>query len=96
MSDISDPLSELDRRRRKARFRAWHRGMREADLVLGGFADAEVTRLDEEELGLFEALLDEPDGDIVKWITGELELPARQDNALTRRLIQSFRPFQKN
>ena len=32
----------LDPRRRKILFRAWHRGMREVDLLLGPFADASL------------------------------------------------------
>ena len=36
----------LDPRRRKLLFRSWHRGMREMDLILGGFADAAIARLD--------------------------------------------------
>ena len=32
----------MDARRRRLKFRSWHRGMREMDLVLGRFADAEL------------------------------------------------------
>ena len=44
----------LDLRRRKLLFRAWHRGMREMDLIMGGFADARVEALSEGELTEFE------------------------------------------
>jgi antitoxin CptB len=44
----------LDARRAKALFRSWHRGMREVDLILGGFADAEIASLTDAELGQYE------------------------------------------
>ncbi|RUU81224.1 succinate dehydrogenase assembly factor 2, partial [Mesorhizobium sp. M7A.T.Ca.TU.009.01.3.1] len=40
----------LDVRRRKLLFRSWHRGMREMDLILGTFADAEIGALTAEEI----------------------------------------------
>ena len=66
----------LDVRRRRTHFRAWHRGMRETDLILGRFADAEIASLTDSELGAFEALLDEQDRDILAWLTGEAPTPA--------------------
>ena len=52
----------LDERRRRLLFRAWHRGMREMDLILGRFADANIDRLADRELDEFECLMDLPDG----------------------------------
>lgn len=78
--------AELDYRRRKLLFRSWHRGMREVDLVLGNFADAELATLDEAELAIYEALMGEPDGDILKWVTGEVPVPPRHDTPLFGRL----------
>jgi antitoxin CptB len=81
----------LDIRRRKARFRSWHRGMREADLIMGGFADAHIESLDEADLGLYEALLDVPDADLIRWVTGELPVPAAEDTPLFRRIAAHAR-----
>lgn len=78
--------AELDYRRRKLLFRSWHRGMREVDLVLGAFADAEIATLDEAELGVYEALMAEPDGELLKWVTGEQPVPARHDTPLFERV----------
>jgi hypothetical protein len=36
---MPDDREALDTLRRKLRFRAWHRGTREADLLIGSFAD---------------------------------------------------------
>ncbi len=78
-----------DQRRRRARFRAWHRGLRELDLLMGGFADSHIDGLGEADLAAFEALLREPDSDVLKWITGEAEVPSVHDTPLFARLIAS-------
>jgi len=76
----------LDVRRRKLLFRAWHRGMREMDLILGRFADRAVAGLSEGELTEFENLLAVPDPALLAWITGETVVPADHDGPLLRRL----------
>jgi antitoxin CptB len=76
----------LDTRRRRARFRSWHRGMREADLILGRFADGRIAALTEAELEQYEALLDMPDADLLKWVTGEQPVPAAYDTDLFRQI----------
>jgi antitoxin CptB len=81
------PREDPDVRRRRLLFRAWHRGMREVDLLLGRFADATVAGLDEAELAGFEALLDVPDRQILAWVTGEAAVPAEADTPLLRRLL---------
>jgi antitoxin CptB len=63
MSDL--PAHEdIEVRKRRMLFRAWHRGMREMDLILGRFADGNISRLSEHEIGLLEALMEMPDPDI--------------------------------
>jgi antitoxin CptB len=76
----------LDLRRRKLLFRSWHRGMREMDLIMGGFADAKVEELSEHELTQLERLIDVPDRDLLAWITGEEAVPPDFDSALFRDL----------
>ncbi len=78
---------ELDIRRRRLHFRAWHRGMREVDLLLGRFADATIATLDETEIASFEALLDIPDRQVLAWLIGEDAVPADVDSPLLRRLL---------
>jgi antitoxin CptB len=76
----------LDLRRRKLLFRSWHRGMREMDLIMGGFADAKVAELSEPELGELERLIEVPDRDLLAWITGEEAVPPDFDSTLFRTL----------
>lgn len=76
----------LDARRRRLLFRSWHRGIRETDLIMGGFADACIETLSEAELDLYEQLTEVPDADLLAWVTGEREPPQDYDTALFRRL----------
>lgn len=86
MSGTTRSSADLDVRRRKILFRAWHRGMREMDLIMGRFADAEIGDLSEEDLGEFERLIEVTDRDLLGWITGEIDLPSNYDTPLFRRL----------
>jgi antitoxin CptB len=84
MTGTSRSSEGLDPRRRKLLFRSWHRGMREMDLIMGGFADARVAELNERDLAEFERLIDVPDRDLLAWITGEEAVPPDFDSALLR------------
>jgi antitoxin CptB len=77
-----------DIRRRRLRFRAWHRGMREVDLIMGGFADFCTAQLSEADLDEFERLLEVPDPELLAWVTGETTPPADYDTPFLRRLCE--------
>ena len=79
----------LDARRRRLLFRCWRRGMREMDLVLGRFADAQIGTLTDAELDEFERLLDIPDQQMFAWVSGTETVPADIDSALLRRVLAS-------
>jgi antitoxin CptB len=81
-----------DVRLKKLKFRAWHRGFREADLILGPFADAHLEELSPEQLDLFERLIDQPDHDLYGWIVGSLPTPEPFECDVLD-LIRSFRFF---
>jgi antitoxin CptB len=78
-------------RRKKLRFRSWHRGMREMDFVLGRFADAEIDALTGDELDQYERLLDIPDAEFLQFVTGESPVPDDLDCPLLQRILVSGR-----
>jgi antitoxin CptB len=80
----------MDDRRKKLKFRAWRRGFKEIDLILGGFADRKLADLTEVQVDDFERLLDAPDQDVFTWITGQAPAPAEYDTP-TLALIRAFR-----
>ncbi len=64
-------------RKQRAKFRAWHRGTREADYMIGGFFDRHHESWGEVELVWFEALLEEDDVDVMAWALRTQPVPAR-------------------
>ena len=80
---------DLDPRRRRALFRAWHRGMREMDILFGKFADANLPTFTEAELTEFESLMEELDRDVLMWLTGETPTPPERQTPFFGRL-QAF------
>ena len=78
-----------DARVRRVRFRAWRRGFREADLILGPFADSCAQDFTPDELARFERLLDEADHDLYGWATGAAAVPARLDD----RIMDALKAF---
>jgi len=67
--------SDLDVRRKRLRFRSWHRGTREADLLVGRFADAYLKQFDQGQLDRFEALLEMSDPDLYNWVSEREPVP---------------------
>jgi antitoxin CptB len=92
MTEHVETGGELEVRRRRLIFRAWHRGMREVDLLLGRFADAHISDLTDEEIASFESLLDFPDRDILAWVIGEAEVPEDTESPALRRIIAFHNP----
>lgn len=74
---------DLETRRKKLAFRSWHRGTREMDLLVGGFADAHLAAFGAEELDLYEELLRQNDLDLYAWVAGRSRPPAELDNRVT-------------
>jgi antitoxin CptB len=62
------PLSDLEIRRKRALFRAQHRGTKEMDWMLGRYAQAKLPAMDAAALEHFERLLDIADPELDAWI----------------------------
>lgn len=84
------PDADIETRRKRLFYRAWHRGTREADLLLGSFAELSLAGFDTARLDQFEALLDCPDADLFDWIAGRAAPTAENDTEVTR-LFLAFR-----
>ncbi|MBX3509795.1 MAG: succinate dehydrogenase assembly factor 2 [Hyphomonadaceae bacterium] len=79
----------MDDRRKMLKFRAWRRGFRGIDLILGGFADARLETMEAEALDAFAALLDAPDQEVYAWIIGAEPAPPEYDTP-TLAAIRAF------
>ena len=83
-------MTSDDARLRKLKFRAWRRGFREADLILGPFADKHVADFSPAELDWFEAMLEVPDSDLYEWIVERTPTPPEWDCEIMSKL-KAFR-----
>lgn len=74
----------IETRIARAKFRAWHRGTREADYMIGGFFDRHHADWNEAALAWFEALLDEDDVEIMAWALEAQAVPEKYAGPLMR------------
>ncbi len=72
---MTTPNDSREIRIKRLRMRAWHRGTREMDLILGQWADAHLAQADERTLDVFETILGESDLDLYQWISGQRAAP---------------------
>ena len=77
---------DRDDRLKRLIFRAWHRGVREADMLVGGYFDCWHAAWSDAEMDWFEALLEEQDVDILAWAMGTAAVPARWQGPMMTRL----------
>ncbi len=73
-------------RLRKLSFRAWRRGFKEADIILGNFADDMLPEMSDEDLDVFEILLEVPDQDLYGWIIERDPTPEKFQSAIMNKL----------
>ena len=78
--------TDLDTRRRRAAYRAGHRGTKELDWLLGRFAAARLDTMSDSQLRAFEDLLEAPDPDLQVWIMDATTVPDERYAASIREL----------
>lgn len=77
---------DRDIRLKRLRFRSWHRGTKEADLMVGGFFDAHSEKWSDAEIDWFESFIEEQDVDIMAWAMGVQAVPPEWDHPMMRDL----------
>ena len=75
-------------RRKRLLWRATHRGIREMDLILGGYVTLHVDGLTPEEMTELEAIMDFPDQEMLAWATGQAPVPADRFTPLLARILR--------
>jgi len=76
----------LEHRRKKLKFRAWHRGIKEMDLILGKYADENLARMSTAEMDRFSILLKQADDELYMWVSGARQVPEEFDNDIMKTL----------
>jgi len=80
--------SQLDIRRRRIAYRAWHRGIREMDLILGQYVDRHILTLEDGELDALEYIMSFEDRDLLTWFTGEIKTPDDVDIPIFKAILK--------
>lgn len=83
---MEQDLEALTNRRKRLRYRCTHRGMKEVDLILGGFIEAHLAGLTEAELDELEALVEVPDDLLYLWLSGREAVPVRHAASVFQRI----------
>lgn len=73
---------DRDIRLKRLKFRSWHRGTREADMMIGGFFDRYGKTWSDDDMDWFEAFLEEQDVDIMAWAMGTQAVPEKWAGAM--------------
>lgn len=79
---------EISQRLARMKFRAWHRGTREADYMMGGFFDTYHAEWGDAEMAWFEALLENDDVDVMAWALKTQRAPEEFHGPLLEKLQQ--------
>lgn len=77
---------DIEDRKRRLLFRAWHRGIKELDLIFGNFIEANVADFTLDDIEWFERLFEEQDHEILAWITSGESVPATFQGPMMARL----------
>ena len=84
-----ETVADADSRLKRLSFRAWRRGFREADMVLGPFVDQVGPTLSDNELDELDELLNVEDQYLYAWIIGREPTPPEHDTPLMKK-VQVF------
>jgi antitoxin CptB len=85
---------KLDIIRKRLAWRASRRGIKEMDILVGGYADANLSKMSAQDLITFEALLEIPDQQLLSWVTRQEDVPLELRNPMLMEIL-SFRPVQE-
>ncbi|WAC48869.1 succinate dehydrogenase assembly factor 2 [Asticcacaulis sp. SL142] len=78
-------------RERKLSFRAWRRGFKEADIILGNYADDRLSTMTDAELDIFEVLIEVPDQDLYGWIIERDPTPVEFQSVIMNELNDYYK-----
>ncbi|MEM6759384.1 MAG: succinate dehydrogenase assembly factor 2 [Pseudomonadota bacterium] len=74
---------------KRMHMRSMRRGIKEMDLILSAYARAELDSMSDQDLALYDALLNENDQDLYTWVTGQVPAP-REYSQMIASISQVF------
>ncbi len=88
MQNSNAQVETTENRRKRLKFRAWHRGTRELDLLLGSFADIHLPVFTVDQLDQFERIIENSDPDLYNWVSGLEPAPEGEESEVLSLLLQ--------
>jgi antitoxin CptB len=82
-------MNDLETYKKKIIYKASHRGSKEMDILLGNFINKYIELFNENELNIFDSILDCDDDDIYQWMIGKKDVPTRCENRVFSLLINN-------
>ena len=82
-------MNDLETNKKKIIYKASHRGSKEMDILLGNFINKYIELFNENELNIFDSILDCDDDDIYQWMIGKKDVPTRYENRVFSLLINN-------
>ena len=82
-------MNDLETYKKKIIYKASHRGSKEMDILLGNFINKYIELFNENELNIFDSILDYDDDDIYQWMIGKKDVPTRYENRVFSLLISN-------
>jgi len=82
-------MNDLEAYKKKITYKAAHRGSKEMDILLGNFINKYIELFNENELNIFDSILDCDDDDIYQWMIGKKDVPTRYENRVFSLLINN-------
>jgi|TARA_B100000929_G_C15441323_1_gene398096 antitoxin CptB len=82
-------MNDLETNKKKIIYKASHRGSKEMDILLGNFINKYIDLFNENELNLFDSILECDDEDIYQWILGKKDIPENYSNRTLQLLINT-------
>lgn len=77
MKELGPDGEPRETKLRRLKLRSMRRGIKEMDLILGGFATHGLDGLSDDDLALYDEMLSESDHDMYQWASGQAEAPER-------------------
>lgn len=76
-------MTDNEIRKKRILMRATHRGIKEMDVVIGGYAKRHLPDMGLAELDRLETLMDESDQDLLSWVIGQADVPTIHQELIT-------------
>ncbi len=89
-------METAEARLKRMRMRSWRRGTKEMDLVLGPYADQQLSGMSLAELDAFDALLEENDQDLMAWMLGQKAVPLAHAGLISTLSAHAFARLRAN